>query len=126
MDIVVDIAAQPTSSAGDHDYSAMPTTTEEKLHHAQMYIADCETKIAELQAEMFSLKRFSSDPKLIKFYTGFPSYETLINFYRCLTPHIQTMTTWTQMQRAGSSGLAAAVQVLLVILVTSSAASCNR
>ena len=70
MEIVVDTAAQaaqPTSSASDHDYSAMPTTTEEKLHHAQMYIADCKTKIAS--SNVFSqkiFKRFKADQVFIQ------------------------------------------------------------
>lgn len=39
---------------------------------------------------------------MIRFYTGFPSYDCLRNFYLSIVPYISTMKTWTQSQRSGT------------------------
>ena len=53
-------------------------------------------RIQELEAleiEKFGLEPFSSDPNLIRFYTGFPSYELLQAFYAAILPHAAVMDT---------------------------------
>jgi hypothetical protein len=55
----------------DHDCVDMPTTVEEKLEAAKVYIAECEAKIASLEAEKFRLGRFAGDPEKVKFTQAF-------------------------------------------------------
>jgi hypothetical protein len=40
---------------------------------------------------------------MIKFYTGFPNYQCLKNFFIAITPYAVRMTTWSQAQRSSSS-----------------------
>ena len=74
--------AVPTSTCWprgqDHDYADQPTTAEEKLEYARLYIAECEAKIKALEANKFSIDRFAGDTKMIRFYTGSHSYSCII------------------------------------------------
>lgn len=53
-------------------------------------------KIQELETSLrisrFSLERFSKDNRLIKFYTGFPTYEHFTLFFELVKPTADTMT----------------------------------
>ena len=80
----------------DHDYNTAPQTIEEQLYAARKRIAELEVQACWLQVSKFGTERFTSSPKLIRFYTGFPNYECLKIFYQCIVPHVMTMLTWTQ------------------------------
>lgn len=40
----------------------------------------------------FGLERFSTSPKDINFYTGFPDYETLVAFWQYIEPNAANLT----------------------------------
>lgn len=84
----------------DHDYHTTPASVEEQLQAAHLHIQNCENIIAKLQAERFGLHRFAGDDKLIKFYTGFQSYDILCTFFRCISEHTQSMRTWANVQKS--------------------------
>lgn len=86
-------------SLPDHDYNTMPASVEEQLAAAQTELEICQSEIAKLKSERFGLERFSCDDKLIKFYTGFQSYDTLKTFYQCVSAHTQFMRTWVSVQK---------------------------
>lgn len=50
----------------DHDYADQPTTAQEKLEYARLYIDECEAKIAALEAERFGIDRFAGNNKMVK------------------------------------------------------------
>ena len=54
--------------------------------------------VEKLEVEKVVLDRFSNDPNLIRFHTGFPSYELLKVFYAAISPHGAVMIRWTQVQ----------------------------
>ena len=82
-----------------HDNDAPPLTTSEKLEAAQVRIQELEEQLQDCKAERFGLHRFSTDPDMIKFYTGFTSYRLLISFFDSISPHAGNMIKWTQHQR---------------------------
>jgi hypothetical protein len=90
----------PVSS--DHDYT-IQTTTNDQLEAAQEQIVDLEEKLVAMEKRLFSLERFTSDPHLINFYTGFKDYKTLKSLFIALQPNAETMIRWTQMQRHSSN-----------------------
>ena len=76
----------------DHDYSSRDPG--DKLAAAQAHIAVLERKCR------FCLERFSTDCKLIKFYTGFVDYDILCYGFRLLEPNTDNLIRWGQVQRS--------------------------
>jgi hypothetical protein len=64
----------------NHDYSDLPVPTDVLLVAANKHIEELEACLRMTEIERFGLERFSSNPKLIKLYTGFPNYQFLYNF----------------------------------------------
>ena len=60
-------------------------------------------KVKELQAKQFCLDRFSSDSRLINFYTGFTDYKTFVSVFTVMQPTATTLVRRTQMQRNSSN-----------------------
>jgi hypothetical protein len=87
----------------DHDYDCKPTSVVDQLKAAQEQLAVRDSSMEQLRGQLFGLQRFSNDKKLIKFYTGFVSYELLINFYHSIAQHALSARTWAQVQRGGES-----------------------
>lgn len=87
----------------DHDYVCMPPNDSEKLKAACDYISQLETKLKKLESEReiekFGLERFSTNPDMIRFYTGFTSYKLLKSFFNAVSPFCLNMITWNQTQR---------------------------
>lgn len=52
---------------------------------------ECEQLRQQLVLEKFGIERFSTDNKLIKFYTGFKDYEVLYTFYSYIYNSANTM-----------------------------------
>ncbi|XP_048765172.2 uncharacterized protein LOC125672990 [Ostrea edulis] len=88
--------------SNDHDYS-VHTTTKDQLQAAQEEIKDLQEKLVAVERTLFSVERFTTDPQLINFYTGFKNYETLKCLFIALQPTAETMIRWTQMQRHSSN-----------------------
>ena len=55
--------------------------------------------VEKLEIEKSGLERFSNDLNLIRFYTGFPSYELLKAFCASISLHAAVIITWPQVQR---------------------------
>lgn len=92
----------------DHNYSdrpipVKPIPVEVLLSTASKRIEELEARLRSTVIERFGLERFSSDPNLIEFYTGFHNYQCLYNFFAVLTPYAVNMKTWSQIQRSPSS-----------------------
>ena len=85
----------------DHDYVTKPTpqSLQEQLDAAVAHISVLELENASLKAAQFSANRFSRDPDMIRFYTGFQSYELFYATFTVLQPTATRMITWTQVQR---------------------------
>ncbi|XP_071799708.1 uncharacterized protein [Asterias amurensis] len=85
----------------DHDYARKDyafLTIEERLEAAEKYADELEAKIMGLQYQRFCLERFSSNPDLILFYTGFDSYESLCNTFEALQPTADISTRLLQLR----------------------------
>jgi hypothetical protein len=87
----------------DHDYNDRAVPVQELLTAANKRIEELEERLRNMEVERFGLERFSSNPHMIKFYTGFPNYQCLKNFFIAITPYAVRMTTWSQAQRSSSS-----------------------
>jgi hypothetical protein len=70
-----------SSCVPDHDYSDQPLPVEQLLVAANSKIEELEARLRSAEIERFGLERFSSNPQMIKFYTGFPTYKCLRNFF---------------------------------------------
>ena len=93
--------AEPTKFYGDHNYAVEPSSVQDQLEAARLQMSELENLLERGRVQKFGLQRFSSEPKLLKFYTGFESYETLMNFFVCISQHAYSMQTWSQFQRLG-------------------------
>ncbi len=59
----------------------------------QRDIEQLTTKLGQMKVEL-GLQRFAGSDKVIRFYTGFPDYCTLISFYNCLGPAVTQVNYW--------------------------------
>ncbi|XP_022102876.1 uncharacterized protein LOC110985813 [Acanthaster planci] len=78
----------------DHDYSERNYegfTHQEKLVAATHYIKKLQQQVHDLQSQRFCLDRFSTDPDLISFYTGFKDYKILRATFIALQPTAERM-----------------------------------
>ena len=87
----------------DHDYSDSPVPVEQLLQACHRRIEELESRLEAVNVERFGLERFSSNTHMIKFYTGFPNYECLSNFFRAIAPVAVNVKTWSQVKRSSSS-----------------------
>lgn len=87
----------------DHDYSDSPVPVEQLLHACHRRIEELESRLEAVNVERFGLERFSANPQMIKFYTGFPNYECLSNFFRAIAPIAVNVKTWSQVKRSSTS-----------------------
>ncbi|KAM8921766.1 uncharacterized protein RCH25_016480 isoform 2-T2 [Pelodytes ibericus] len=90
-----------TTSILDHCYDLPPMTDTEMLHAAREEIARLQQRNAAFEKSRFFLERFSSDPGLIHFYTGFKDYVTLKDVFSTLSPAEDNMIKWRQCQQEG-------------------------
>ena len=51
-------------------------------------------ELEQIQVEKFGLQRFSDSDSDIRFYTGFPDYNTLTSFYEFLGPAVTQLNYW--------------------------------
>jgi hypothetical protein len=82
-----------TKHVTDHDYNNEPVSIDLQLVAARQRIEELESEVNILQMSKFGIERFSNNSKLIRFYTGFPSYECMKNFYSCIVSHTLVMRT---------------------------------
>lgn len=68
-----------------------------ELQHKEK-LEDLQGKISSLQDTLnrtaFSIDRFKDDPSLMKFYTGFPDYDTFKIFFHYLGPAVNNLVYW--------------------------------
>ena len=86
-----------------HDHLYSKPTLESQILETKKKIEELEKEIQLLRLEKFGLERFSSDCELIRFYTGFRSYECLKAIFIWLERTSQTLVTWSQVQHSGVS-----------------------
>lgn len=72
-----------------------------KIALLETQLADCQEKLSEAEKEnaallgrQFSLEKIKDDNAAVLFYTGFPSYEALISFYKYIGPKLSKMQYW--------------------------------
>lgn len=77
------------------------TLLQQKITLLELKLADCEEKLLEVKNEneillsrQFSLHKIKDDNSVILFYTGFPSYKTLMSFYKYIEPKLEKMQYW--------------------------------
>ncbi|KAM5129826.1 uncharacterized protein ACMZJ9_020296 isoform 2-T2 [Mantella aurantiaca] len=92
-----------TASILDHCYDLPPMTDTEMLHAAREEIARLQQRNAAMEKNMFFLERFSTDPSLINFYTGFKDYSTLKVVFSTLTETEGSSEKWKQCQQEGNT-----------------------
>ena len=69
---------------------------QQKITLLELKLADCEESLREVKSEneillsrQFSLEKIKDDNSAILFYTGFPSYEALISFFKYIEPKLE-------------------------------------
>lgn len=72
-----------------------------KIESLETQLADCQEKLSEAEKEnavllerQFPIDKIKDDNAAVLFYTGFPSYEALISFYRYIEPKLSKMQYW--------------------------------
>lgn len=91
--------AEAETAAAKADAEAVEAALElslELLKSSQRDLVIAEAQISALQIQVdisrFGLQRFQADDDSIKFYTGFPSYNDLLQVYGLLEPSAERMT----------------------------------
>lgn len=93
----------PTLNCHDYIFSGEPAkTTEELLEAANQRIEELE---AALDKQTIYIQLKMKPNSIIRFYTGFPSFDVLVATFRALTPTAQNMYSWSQMQRLRNKGI---------------------
>ena len=74
---------------------------QQKITLLELKVADCEESLREVKSEnelllcrQFSLEKIKDDNSAILFYTGFPSYDALISFFKYIEPKLEKMQYW--------------------------------
>ena len=74
---------------------------QQKITLLELKLADCEQNLREVKSEneillsrQFSLEKIKDDNSAILFYTGCPSYEAMIIFFKYIEPKIDKMQYW--------------------------------
>lgn len=74
-----------------------------KIALLETQLANCQEKLSEAEKEnaallrrQFSLDKIEDDNAAVLFYTGFPSYEALISFYKYIEPKLSKMQYWKE------------------------------
>ena len=109
-DVVVQEYAQTAEEASvhvifppypDHDYAVEypDMSAEIQLIEARKEIEKLQLQLQKSKLERFGLARFSSNDKLIQFYTGFPNYKLLEKFIELVKPNAKNMKTWSQAKK---------------------------
>ena len=69
-----------------------------RIELLETQLADCQEKLSEAEKEnavllerQFSIDKIKDDNAAVLFYTGFPSYEALISFYKYIEPKLSKM-----------------------------------
>ena len=57
-------------------------------------VGKLKTALREAKQAPFRIECASHDDNLISLYTGFPSYDVLLSFYKFLGPAVNTLTYW--------------------------------
>jgi len=72
-----------------------------KIELLETQLADCQEKLNEAEKEnalllerQFSIDKIKDDNAAVLFYTGFPSYEALISFYKYIEPKLSKIPYW--------------------------------
>ena len=100
-----------TVAPNDHDYAEEPKPLLE-LQAVRLHIEEQQQNLDQIGLEKFGLERFSTDPKKIKFYTDFTSYDILKSFYQCIILYVQTMETWIQFQQQHNTSRGSKVHLI--------------
>ena len=74
---------------------------QQKITLLELKLAVCEERLRDVKSEneillsrQFSLEKIKDDNSAILFYTGFPSYEALISFFKYIKPKLEKMQYW--------------------------------
>ena len=104
--VVVDFPKRiytPTLNCHVFFFSSEPAKTrEELLEAANQRIEELD---AALDKQTIYIQLKMKPNSIIRFYTGFPSFDVLVATFRALTPTAQNMYSWSQMQRLRNKGI---------------------
>lgn len=109
----------------NHDESLMEDEAS-KIDELQKMIDQLQVRLKEaesenqnvrmkLEVERFGISRFSSDPDLIKFYTGFRSYNEFRGLFLFLEPVAKTMASHYYVSATSESSMAGKPRSMLLI-----------
>ena len=96
-----DVVQTPTLNEHDYLYSDPEPSAVEMLEAAQMRIAQLEAALE--QKAPFTWLQIKPD-STVRFYTGFPTFEILVNTFNALQPTAENMYSWSQIQRLKGEG----------------------
>ena len=96
-----DVVQTPTLNEHDYLYSGPEPSAVEMLEAAQMRIAQLEAALE--QKAPFTWLQIKPD-STVRFYTGFPTFEILVNTFNALQPTAENMYSWSQIQRLKGEG----------------------
>lgn len=85
----------------DHDYCTTKST-EDPLEATIKYVDQLKAENSQLKCYRFGISRFTTDPSMMKFFTGFASYDLFYSMYLALQPTNQRLVSWSQIQRIRS------------------------
>ena len=100
------------SIAADHKYSQGQHCILEVIEFTDLLkkVEQLSTKINELEKEMsyarnafFSVEKLQNDDEAVKFYTGFPSYESFSAVFEYFQPKLQHISYWRGIKSTNAS-----------------------
>ncbi|KAK3735919.1 hypothetical protein QZH41_009149, partial [Actinostola sp. cb2023] len=96
-----DCVPTPTLNGHDYLYSGPETSAEEMLEAAQRRIRELEAALEKTSPYVWLQMQ---PDKIVRCYTGFPSFRALVSTFCVLRPTAENMYSWSQMQRLHNKG----------------------
>ena len=78
----------------EHDYSINNDSLYQDLLDLREKLKSLEDENSQLRVKLFSVNKLKNDDSAVRFYTGFPNLDTLVDVFSYLLPKLEHITYW--------------------------------
>ena len=90
----VNAQASDLGTFSEHDYSLNNDSLYQDLLDLRGKVKSLEDENSQLRVQLFSVDKLKNDDSAVRFYTGFPNFDTLIDVFSYLLPKLEHITYW--------------------------------
>jgi len=86
--------ASDLGTCSEHDYSLNNDSLYQDLLDLREKVKSLEDENSQLREKLFSVDKLKNDDSAVRFYTGFPNFDTLMDVFSYLLPKLEHITYW--------------------------------